>query len=645
MKKAIGKTFLVIFCVAIIVFLLLPFLETTAPQQPGTAMTKATPQIFTSNPLTELVNRIARFFRSSSRQQPRQEAPQTLTAQQAQEQFGAPQGEEVLADARGAVQNYISTEETPSSGRTGGGFGGASFQDEEGDWVLIRQKTPDLSAPGMHEITTKDNAYDSFIRQERAARFTPVARARQTKQVPDSKLARFFNPIKRFFGLESAEKSLPNPNIWQDQQAAMLASSDGIGKSRNESGSSFAGPGTPNMPGFSGELGQGEAASRTPSLLNLIDPEAALNEVADFLADSKYPNPQNDREQQEKNDYRKQRFEAARQYVNGRLQERMNRLAAGQEPEDEMKNMLEYLCTNKAPRPVKSGSCSMDETDPTASKQEIEAAKRQNAETFFRKTQKTLPPAPVTPIIGKATGLNIEVDPEIDSESFIKTMEIYQFMMQDKECQKNSCYWVANSHQNNTELSDSVEAAGVTFKGDPLDKYKEIEQKFTEYKLAQLPQNATEEEKRAVLSQAADFPPPYILYTTDNLKTLQAKNREALLKRDMQGGAALYALSAPIGKQLSEDLDSSIFFYGKDDGLINADTNPTFVERSAALTNDLADQIQFIQQVTQELKRNAAREVVEGNARATAQQVRKQAKKDRAAFDKSNSLGHAERGQ
>lgn len=130
MKKTAGKIILIVCCAAVIAFLLLPFLETTAPDKTAGAGKKATPQIFTSNPLTDLVNRIARFFGASrGAQQP----PQTLTARQAAEQFGSPEGGETYADAR-AAGNYISTEETPDAGRRYN-YGDASLQNEEGDWV------------------------------------------------------------------------------------------------------------------------------------------------------------------------------------------------------------------------------------------------------------------------------------------------------------------------------------------------------------------------------------------------------------------------------------------------------------------------------------------------------------------------------
>lgn len=640
MKKTAGKIILIVCCVAVIAFLLLPFLETAAPNKTAGAGKKATPQIFTSNPLTDLVNRIARFFGASrGAQQP----PQTLTAQQAADQFGASANGEAYADAR-ASGNYISTEETPNAGRRYN-YGDASLQTEEGDWVLIRQTTPDGVNPGMHEVNSQDNAYDAYMRQERAARFTPAARMKQRKAVPDSKLARFFNPIKRFFGFDDPEEKLPNADIWDDEQAAMLASSDGFGRSRGQNGSSFAQGGNMDISGIGGGLPGGESSGETASLLSYLDPDAALDQVADFQADSKYPNPKNPQEQKAKEDYRKQRREEARKFFMERAQERLIRLAAGQEPQDEMNSILS-TCTGTAPRPVKSvGSCAMPGTKyQPASRDEIQAVKTQNANLFFQKTGVRMPASPIMLILSRATDIPQE-NLEDAKEEYLKTREIYEFMLQNEDCSSKPCYWVANAQQNNPELVESVEAAGATFKGDPLGKYAEVKQKFIDFKLAQLPQDAGDDERQEIVNQADEYATSYILYTGDNLKAVQAMNRQAMKQRNPSMGAALYSSSAPVGKQISDDLGTTTFFYGKDDSFIDADKKPTFAERSTVLTENLADQIQFFQWVSKEIKRNAAKEVVTDNTRAASQDIRLKAKEDRKAFDKNNNLGTAERGQ
>ena len=72
MKKRIGKIVLISLVSIVLLFLLLPFMApgTEAPQ--GTK--KANPQIFTSNPLTALVNRIAAVFQGKQKRLERKAA-------------------------------------------------------------------------------------------------------------------------------------------------------------------------------------------------------------------------------------------------------------------------------------------------------------------------------------------------------------------------------------------------------------------------------------------------------------------------------------------------------------------------------------------------------------------------------------------
>lgn len=105
MKKTIGKIVLVFTCVAVIVFLLLPFLETTSPApanaQASASAQKATPQIFTSNPLTALVQRMARLLRRNNADS---------KAQTAQKDGETAQPEQ-LADARAALNKTPANQE------------------------------------------------------------------------------------------------------------------------------------------------------------------------------------------------------------------------------------------------------------------------------------------------------------------------------------------------------------------------------------------------------------------------------------------------------------------------------------------------------------------------------------------------------
>ena len=79
--KNIGKIIIVILAVAICFFLLLPFLEPdSADGKQAQAAKKTSPQIFTSNPLSELVRKVYAMF---SRDQRRKERARLAAAQAA----------------------------------------------------------------------------------------------------------------------------------------------------------------------------------------------------------------------------------------------------------------------------------------------------------------------------------------------------------------------------------------------------------------------------------------------------------------------------------------------------------------------------------------------------------------------------------
>ena len=88
MKKWI-KYLLIAVCVALFLFLMLPFLVPSAPQEANLARQgqKATPQIFTSNPLTSIVSRLARLFGSRGKDSRRSALAKTTQKQRPNEEF------------------------------------------------------------------------------------------------------------------------------------------------------------------------------------------------------------------------------------------------------------------------------------------------------------------------------------------------------------------------------------------------------------------------------------------------------------------------------------------------------------------------------------------------------------------------------
>ena len=150
MRKLMGFLFVLVLLVGII-FLILPFLETTtAPSSAPTVQARPRPQIFTSNPLTTLVNRIVKAIQSQwSRNRHNQ---QLAMAQQAKEQ---PRYSK--ADYRADLMHSLPGDGTPAQE-----IDLPQDDTSDGNWLIGPQTSPeDMAAKGMHEVNITDEPAQS----------------------------------------------------------------------------------------------------------------------------------------------------------------------------------------------------------------------------------------------------------------------------------------------------------------------------------------------------------------------------------------------------------------------------------------------------------------------------------------------------
>lgn len=656
MKKTIGKIILLLVCVAVIVFLLLPFLETTAPApanaQASAAAQKATPQIFTSNPLTALVQRMARLLRRTNARQKAQTAQKSGDNKAAQP--------EQIADARAALKKAPANQETADGVATSGryNYGDASMQTEDGDWVLIRQTAPEGMEPGMHEINTQENAYDRYIRQERAARFTPAANsASKETQVPDSKLARLFSPITKFFGFNDAKQTSANPDIWQDEsEAALLASSDKI--ARGNGGKYAPGFARAQMTDFEGPASgadSGPAPQPTQNdmirAISFLMPDEALSKLADDTADALYPSPKTADEKEQKAQFIKDFYAKHKDDIIAQVNELIAADAEGKQPVDQVANILWNLkqgsCNDKGPSPAAVQTSCDIEPSPQKTAQQVAAARTQNAQNFYQETGFALPPLPVTFVAGQ---VNAEADSypatpsdnQQDQTLQEQTKEIYAFMVKNNQCGEGNCYWVANSVQNTQDLTNIVQAANLTFKGDPLGKYNQIKQQFIEAKIQEMGDNADPREIQALQQQVQRAAPPYIVYSDKDLVQVQEKNRQASSEAVNKGLppkdlSVMYITSAADGQAVSQVLGSSDLppYFGYS---VNGDIlEKPLGQASAELTGDLTRAVKFGKGILQQMSKETSQEILEPAVSTAAQEMREAAKKQKKDFNKKSA--------
>ncbi|WP_432634396.1 hypothetical protein [Candidatus Avelusimicrobium sp.] len=655
MKKTSSKIILLLVCVAVIVFLLLPFLETTAPApanaQASAAAQKATPQIFTSNPLTALLQRMARLLRRTNARQKAQTAQKSGDNKAAQP--------EQIADARAALKKAPANQETADGVATSGryNYGDASMQTEDGDWVLIRQTAPEGMEPGMHEINTQENAYDRYIRQERAARFTPAADSTSKEtQVPDSKLARLFSPITKFFGFNDAKQTSANPDIWQDEsEAALLASSDKI--ARGNGGKYAPGFARAQMADFEGPASGAGASGAAPQptqndmirAISFLMPDEALAKLADDTADALYPNPKTPDEKEQKAQFIKDFYAKHKDEIIAQVNDLIAADAAGKQPVDQVANIIgNGSCNDNSPAPASIQTTCDPDASPQKTAQQVANARAQNAQNFYQETGFALPPLPVTFVAGQ---VNAEADSypatpsdnQQDQSLQEQTKEIYAFMVKNNQCGEGNCFWVANSVQNTQDLTNIVQAANLTFKGDPLGKYNQIKQQFIEAKIQEMGANADPREIKALQQQVQRAAPPYIVYSDKDLVQVQEKNRQASSEAVNKGLppkdlSVMYITSAADGQAVSQVLGSSdlppYFGYNASGDILE---KGTVAQSSSELTGDLIRAVKFGKGVLQQMSKETSQEILEPAVSAAAQEMREAAEKQKKDFNQKSA--------
>ena len=139
-----GFLFVLVFILGII-FVLLPFLETTPPSSAATAVqARPRPQIFTSNPLTTLVKRIVNALQTEWDK--KREKRRLAVARM--------QGKRQLAptDYRAALVHSLPQDGTPAEE-----IALPETEEYDGNWLISPQISPkDAAAKGMHEVSITD---------------------------------------------------------------------------------------------------------------------------------------------------------------------------------------------------------------------------------------------------------------------------------------------------------------------------------------------------------------------------------------------------------------------------------------------------------------------------------------------------------
>ncbi len=603
MKKTLLKIGFIIFCFGVIIFLLLPFLETTAPTTADLKAGQA--QVATDNPLNVIAKRLASLF--GRKERARKISPgthnTTLSSPEMQEYISyAPSSSLTHAATNPAAPGQLSTEtiDLPSDVPSFD-YANASFQTDNGEWVLVQQKAPKHSAPGMHEINVHDNPYDRYIRQERAKNFGPQA---PKQDIPPSKWARLVHPLQTFFGLDTPY-AVPSVSLRARSGDNRRSSSErSHSKSGNEEMNSFSYQnGRWPYPGISPyqwammtpeEREEYQERQAVKDFNELLSGDRVVEDTVEVLADVKFPNPINPQQQEEKEKYVKKLIEETKQQIKDKLMDDIEVNAEGKEDTDELADMTG--CKDSSLPPP---TC---EINPQPNQHEpadvLAQESEQNAEFFLEKTKFLLPQnLPVTVVLGPTQSLDFKYTRDPDMA------EKYRFLAQQQQCNSRTCYWLPNQSQPDPKLGDTMTTVGkAKLRTDPLNVYETNKDLFVQYKVQQLGPDATpeqiEEAQREANEQWETNRTNWVPYYEDQIVQLDQNKDMIFLVPDVADAPGVAKL-----------LGHPNFVY-TEEPLTGSDSP---VEQGRRITNSTADLVNTRKQIVHETLRPLREQMVSGS--------------------------------
>ena len=610
--------------IGLFIFLMLPFLDLPEGHNARHGYTSSKPQISTSNPLTAIARKLWAKLSGKPVRYGLLPTDSLTLAKTADPYVAQPYEEEDKAVAAVSRTQQDSESDALQTAPDPDAENARFFlQGDNGEWVLIRQRAPEASLAGMHEISIKEDAYDRYVKQERNARFSPATRPVQTAQVPDSKWARVLAPVKRFFGFGDEKPAQTGP---------LFAGVPGAATARTGS----VRPQTSN-PAAGSAYATHTPPSSWPQLISLINPAQIIKDAADLVADSMQDNA--DRETT-----RRTQQEEYQHHIQNTLQEELVRLAGGEEALDQMPKTLKCVSEKGMIREGEVDGCDNNEYK---AEEEIKAA---NRETFRQLTGMEMPQTALIPVLGVAQSSTLE---QIDPTGYDSTADMYAFMLKQSNCQQGGCFWVANAEQALQVLQPSIEAANVSFVGDPLGKFPQLKAAFVEEEMKRYEEKhpqATDEQKQEQRKLLEMTTAPHLLYTQEDIQALLAQlqpapadgqNTTAQNNEPAQVTPVLYLPDAADAKKFADQYGyQTPFVFGRQQHLVfSEDKGSSVASRSDIVTRDLAAHVNLMQDLMTQTQQDAAGKAVQNTFAPVIRDIQEQASEELKQFDLNNSLG------
>ena len=636
--KNAGKFIIIMLCFAILFFLLLPFLEDPSSGAGKQArLKKPSPQIFTSNPLTELAHKLYTLFSGRTHEQNRTKslfatAGQTFMPPPDGLPFPAAGTEEGPSRAA-ADAPRTSDNEYPSASSyfpETYDYGRAEFLNEDGEWVLVRQTAPDAAQRGMHDINTSDTPYDRLVRLERAAKYMP---AQSPASIPDSRLARWFSPLKNWFRQETSARSMQPDSSASAQQtpsAAAVSPADGLGLgSTRRPTQRFQRAEAPSLdiPNSSAE---NESSRNTGpnnwSILDILDTEQSLEHLRDSVND--WYQPANGAQELPPAD-KKRREEALKIIAEKHTQFRQERLSQIQRDAARQQAVgLEqtFRCYGEA-------TASYQETPPSAcslrpSQEEKEqqqqqemAQARQQKEISLNKLKDTLgfapPPLNIVIVLGKEPA-RFQTEDEISAQELTK--EFYNYVS-SSNCPDGNCYWVAATN----EAQALATAMGGELYTDPLNLAQNNLQSFKEAKLQQAREDGQNEEEIQQLQTELDgLNPPYVAYNTQQWNELQAPPSSSNPGNKVKPSLFITPTAANAQTFAEDTRLPAAIFYDTTGKVLNVDSGLTPARQGAIVADQVVQRVGEVKKEMEDLEKTLARMRLDGALSDQMQQAQRE---------------------
>lgn len=646
-------------CCLVVLFLLLPILfpqkqaGLSAANGENTAQQAATPIVFTSNPLAKIVQKLAKLFRNN-KQTPSEEK-QPARAQLAK-------GRPTARFANDSVPfeeepaSAFSGEEEPAEGETANTITQAADngQTDADSWVLIRQTAPEIgNEGGMHEISVKDNAYDRYIKQERAARFIPSSRPPR-REVPDSKLARLFHPIKEFLGFEDGQP-VPATQLTNDSvgPAYRTGQTDGFGENKNFSLSDLMRKNSSRPFNMNMSAGYaGSAQEQSQRMLNMILPHATIFQAAKMIADSLVPNPQNRKEQARHDDILNETIAKYTAAIDKRINEELVKLARDENQNGGLLSKT-FGCEGSA------FISSSDTCSPPENSSQLEEIRQNNQQRFQAETGYALPEnVPIALVLSKASEHDMDnpsdtfgsgqfgqmqQQPEQQSDPKKEMLiEKYKFMFSQKKCSDaNPCFWVADNMPKSQQpgLDETFYASGAKFLGDPTHTSQDLTAAFVQHVQDSLPKDMPEEERQEKLQAAQNAHTAYLLADANELRQIQDENIKLVLQGLESGdknliymGRPMAVSSATTALELSHAGVHPYVIVTRNNAMLDLDQSASTQKRSDELTSSLISAVEFTKESARPIIAEASQQAVSNQAKPALEKLKDTIKNLKKAF-------------